>query len=96
MNAFKGAFRNDAGPSATLCAPSHFVPLRVADSANGGRRPQAEIISVVHPYRLAVRGLGGCGTAVVGTELTALGLGGQLVVTVFFERNKSQYLARTK
>jgi hypothetical protein len=81
MNAFEGTFRHDAGASAALSAPSDFVPLSVANSANRGRRPQAEIIGIVHPHCLAVRGLRRLGAAGVGTKLTTLRLGGQLVVT---------------
>lgn len=82
MNAFEGTFRHDAGASAALGAPSDFVPLSVTNSANRGRRPQAEIIGIVHPHCLAVRGLRRLGAAGVGTKLTTLGLGGQLVVNV--------------
>jgi hypothetical protein len=54
MNTFESAIRDDTGASATLGAPSDFVPLSVADIANRGRCPQAEIVSVVHPHRLTL------------------------------------------
>lgn len=49
MNTFEGTFRNDASASATLSAPSDFLPFSVADGADRRRCPQAEIISVIHP-----------------------------------------------
>jgi len=82
VDALESAIRDETCASAALGAPSDFLPLGIADIANGGRRPQAEIIGVVHPHGLAHRGLGRLGTAVVGAGLTALRFRRQLVVHI--------------
>jgi len=82
VDSFQSAVRDDTRAPATLGAPSDFVLLSVADIANLGRCPQAEIVRVVDPHGLAHRGLGGRGAASIDASLTALGVGRQLVVHV--------------
>jgi len=53
MNAFEGAIRDDARAPAALGAPSNFLLLCVTNITNLGKSPHAEIVSVVHPHRLA-------------------------------------------
>lgn len=65
VHAMECAIRNCARAPAALCAPGDLLPLRVPDSALARRCPQAEIINIVDPRRLAVRGLRGGGAAVV-------------------------------
>jgi hypothetical protein len=44
---------DDTGATSALRAPRHLVALGVADRADGGRRPEAEVVRVVDPRRLA-------------------------------------------
>jgi len=82
VDALESAIRDETCASAALGAPSDFFPLGIANIAYRRRRPQAEIIGVVHPNGLAHRGLRRLGTAIVGAGLTALRFRGQLVVHV--------------
>ena len=80
MHALQRAVRDNARAPAALRAPRHLVPLRGADGADGGRRPEAEVVGVVHPEGLAHGGLGGGRAAGVGAGLAGLGFGWELVV----------------
>jgi len=76
MNTFEGSVGDSAGATAGLGAPRHLFAFCVTDCANTRGCPQAEIVNIVDPSRLAFRALTGRGTTVICAGLAVLRLVG--------------------
>lgn len=82
MDALQRAIRDGTRATTRLGAPSDLLTLGVSNRAHRRRRPEAEIVDVVDPRRLAHRGLRGARATVVRSSLPVLRLVGQLGVVV--------------
>jgi len=77
VNTFEGSVGNSAGATTRLSAPRNLFAFCVTDCANTRGCPQAKIVDVVDPSRLALRALTGSGTTVICTRLAVLRLVGR-------------------
>ena len=82
MHTVQRAVRDCARSSARLGAPCDLFAFGVANSAQRGRSPEAEVVYVVYPGGLAHGGLGGASTAAVCARLAILRFGRKLGVEV--------------
>jgi len=77
VNTFEGSVGDSAGATTGLSAPRNLFALCITDCANTRGCPQAEIIDIIDPSRLALRALTGSGTTVICAGLTVLRLVGR-------------------